>query len=123
MEKINIDDLTIGQAKALVKMIAGPVAEQVTTAVVPDASPWEIGAHYLIRTVTMHLSGTLIWIGEKELMIDNASWIADSGRFHKALIDPRNVFEEVEPFKEPVIVGRGAVVDATKIPECVTEVK
>jgi hypothetical protein len=78
----------------------------------PDTSPWQIGENYLIRTVTMHLTGKLIALTDKELVLFNASWIADSGRFHDAL--ETGTLSEVEPFIDNVIVSRAALVDATK---------
>ena len=77
-------------------------------------SIWEIGENYLIRTVTMTLTGKLKIIGDKELVLSDAAWIADTGRFSEALED-QDKFNEVEPFKNDVIVGRGSIVDASKI--------
>jgi len=81
-----------------------------------DSSPWVIGANYLIRTVTMIDTGTLVAVTQYELVLTNAAWIADTGRFTQAL--EKCEFNEVEPFPEGmVIVGRGAVIDAVKIKE------
>lgn len=85
-------------------------------------SVWEIGKKYFIRTVTMHLAGELIKVTSQELVLKDAAWIADSGRFHEALKDISSS-NEVEPFCNPVIVGRGAIVDATEIPHIILEVK
>lgn len=79
----------------------------------PD-SPWVIGESYFIRTVTMHLIGRLTAVYPTELVLENATWVADSSRFHNALRDGK--LSETEPFLHPVIVGRGAVVDATLWP-------
>jgi len=76
--------------------------------------PWKIGEKYQIRTVTMTLTGELIYVGDKELVLKDAAWIADTGRFNDALKD-QTKYSEVEPFEENVIVGRGSIVDATKI--------
>ena len=84
--------------------------------------PWEVGKKYFIRTVTMHLSGELVSVSRQELVLKDAAWIADSGRLNEAVEDP-NKFSEVEPFRRPVIVGRGSIVDATEIPHIITEVK
>ena len=82
--------------------------------------PWEIGEKYFIRTVTMHLVGKLIAVTDKELVLENASWIADSGRFHDALKSGK--FDEVEPFINDVIVNQTSVIDATifdhELPQC-----
>lgn len=84
--------------------------------------PWQIGKKYFIRTVTMHLTGELTFIGKQELVLKDAAWIADSGRFHEAIKDPSKC-NEIEPFAKPVIIGRGAIVDATEIPYVVLEAK
>ena len=73
---------------------------------------WCVGKAYFIRTVTMHLIGNLKAINEKEMLLDNAVWVADSGRFHDALKTGK--LNEVEPFVNPVIVNRASVVDATE---------
>ena len=84
--------------------------------------PWEIGKKYFIRTVTMHLTGELVNVSQKELVLKNAAWIADSGRFNEALKDITKC-SEVEPFLNDVIVGRGSIIDATAIKNIITSVK
>lgn len=74
--------------------------------------PWKIGEKYLIRTVTMTLTGILVFVGAQELEIDKACWIADTGRFHKAVKGEWDSSAEFEPFPGKVIVGRGSIVDA-----------
>ena len=77
--------------------------------------PYQIGKTYFIRTVTMAQAGKLVAVTEKELVLENAAWIADTGRFMGALVSGN--FSEVEPFPEGerVIVGRGAIIDAVAI--------
>ena len=75
--------------------------------------PWEIGKHYLIRTVTMTQVGKLSFVGPMELVLDDAAWIADTGRFYDCLKDP-DAIKEAEPFVNPAIIGRGAICDATE---------
>jgi hypothetical protein len=72
---------------------------------------FEIGKCYFIRTVTMYLIGKLIKISDKELLLENASWIADTGRFHNALMTGE--LNEIEPFINPVILNRDCIIDAT----------
>ncbi len=74
---------------------------------------WTIGKNYFIRTVTMSQTGRLVAITNQELVLADAAWIPDTGRFHNSLINGN--FDEVEPFVNDVIVGRGAIVDATEI--------
>lgn len=103
---MKIDDLTIGEAKKL----AGMFNEK------EDDHPFEIGAIYLIRTVTMTDTGRLLRVTPMELVLEEAAWIADTGRFSDAL--KKLSFNEVEPFPDgEVIIGRGAIIDAVKIKE------
>jgi hypothetical protein len=77
-----------------------------------EESLWMIGKNYLIRTVTMIQIGKLIKVTEKELLLENACWVADTGRFNEAL--SKGSLNEVELFNMPVMVGRGTVIDATE---------
>jgi hypothetical protein len=76
--------------------------------------PYKLGKVYLIRTVTMIQTGRLVHVTPQELVLEDAAWIADTGRFADAL--KACEFDEVEPFPDgQVIVGRGAIVDAVQI--------
>ena len=74
----------------------------------------EIGKSYFIRTVTNYFTGRLIWVGDKEIVIEDAAWIADTGRFHQFM--EGKPASEVEPFQKcsHVIVGRGSIIDMTE---------
>jgi len=87
-----------------------------------SSGPWKIGKKYFIRTVTMYLTGELVSVGRQELVLKDAAWIPDTGRFNEAIREPSK-FSEVEPFAKPIIVGRGSIIDATEIPYIITEVK
>ena len=77
-----------------------------------EASLWVLGRNYLIRTVTMIQIGKLKAITDKELLLSEACWVADTGRFNEALSN--GTLNEVEMFTRDVIIGRGAIVDATE---------
>jgi len=78
--------------------------------------PWVVGHNYFIRTVTMALMGKLVGVGENELVLKDASWIADTGRYMNFLENKPTSSLEVEPYPEglDVIVGRGGVIDAVE---------
>jgi hypothetical protein len=79
-----------------------------------EVGPWEIGKNYLLRLVTVYDAGKLIGVGPQELILEDASWIPDTGRFADVLKSCD--FSEVEPFpKGRVIVNRDAVIDAVRI--------
>lgn len=100
---MNIDDLTVKEIKHIQSLLKGPGE---------PSHPYEIGKNYFIRTVTHHLTGKLVRVTSKELVLQKAAWIADDGRFHDAL--KTGSLNEVEPFPEDldVVVGRGALIDA-----------
>jgi len=71
---------------------------------------WKLGEQYVIRTVTMIQIGNLVYIDENELGLENASWIADTGRWMNFLKEGK--YNECEPFPEGiVIVGRHSIID------------
>lgn len=78
--------------------------------------PWIIGAAYMIRTVTFHDHGTIVGVTAQEIVLKKAAWIPDSGRWWN-FITGKAKPNEVEPFAEEslVIIGRGAIVDATQL--------
>jgi len=79
-----------------------------------EVGPWEIGKKYMIRTVTMIDTGVLVAVTPQELVLQDAAWIADTGRFAQAV--KKCEFNEVEPFPDGrVIVGRGSIIDAVQI--------
>lgn len=117
---MNLDDLTLKQIKEL-KCLFG--AGQVT----PQAQqshdhPFVIGEKYLIRTVTMTHTGQVKEIRGKFLVLEQADWIADTGRFSQALED-QDKFNEVEPFKNDAFVNMDTIIDATKISKLIRKMK
>jgi len=71
---------------------------------------WTVGKAYFIRTVTNYFTGRLILVTPQELVLEDAAWIADTGRFADAIA--KGQLNEVEPYPSRVIIGRGSVVDA-----------
>ena len=79
-----------------------------------EFQPFEIGAIYLIRTVTMIDTGRVVAASKQWIVLEDAAWIADTGRFSDAL--KKCEFNEVEPFPDGrVILNATAVIDALKI--------
>ena len=106
MKNNNIDNLTFGEIKQLTSLFSN----QNTS----NEHPFQVGKAYLIRTVTMTLVGKLEGVFEKELILSNASWVADTGRFYDSIKNGLDKTEsEIEPFTDDVIVGRGAIIDMT----------
>lgn len=85
---------------------------QAILSVEPFALP--IGSNVLLRTVTMIYTGRLVAVGDKELVIEDAAWVADTRRWADFLKDGLKADGiEIEPYPAgKVVVGRGALVDA-----------
>lgn len=73
-----------------------------------------LGTDYFIRTVTHYFTGRLIWVGDKEIALEDVCWIADTGRFHEFISG--KTYNETEPFPKGqiVVIGRGSIIDMTE---------
>lgn len=108
---INIEDLTIKDARAIAALFGCTLAP---TAGTPTPHPYKIGQAYCLRTVTMTDTGIIKAVYPNELVLTDAAWIADTGRFADAV--SKAEFGEVEPFPAgEIIIGRGAIVDGCEI--------
>lgn len=107
---IDIDSLTIGEARRLASMLSafgGPAVSAI-----PE-HPYPVGESVFIRTVTMHYTGRLARVTAGELVLVDVAWIAESGRFHVALAT--GVLNEVEPYPDgEVVVPRDGVIDVCR---------
>lgn len=60
-----------------------------------------IGTCLFIRTVTYHLIGRVTEIKDGFISLEEASWIADSGRFHNAIKEGTLSIDEFHLFLPP----------------------
>ncbi len=110
---MNIDTLTIAEARQIAALFN---AGQINVSSAPVSHPYEIGKPYLIRTVSMIDTGRVVEVTAQEIVLEDAAWIADTGRFSDALKSCN--FGEVEPFPDGrVIINRSSVIDACRISE------
>ncbi len=70
------------------------------------------GTKVFVRTLTNFYTGQVVKITRSWIVLKDAAWIADTGRFANALKD--GLLNEVEPFVKPVYVARANVVDVTE---------
>jgi len=106
---ININELTIGQLKELGSIMNTPAAS------CDGDDVWKVGSNYFIRTVTHHLTGKLLKVTQHELLLGDAAWIADDGRYNE-FVSGKAEAKEIEPYPGDAIVGRGAIIDACIYP-------
>lgn len=103
---MNIDDLTIKEARQIATMFSGGSCQK--------RLPFELGKSYLIRTVTHIDVGRVTAIVGDFVELEDASWIADTGRYHDCLA--KGVFSEVEPYPNGTAVNSCAIIDRTPWP-------
>ena len=102
---MNLNEMTIGEAKEIAGLFNSKESKSCSL---------EIGKKYFIRTVTHYYTGKLISITDSDFVLEDAAWIADTGRFYEALKTGK--LNEVEPFLDNAIVFRGGIVDACEWP-------
>jgi hypothetical protein len=75
---------------------------------------YEKGKKYFVRTVTMAYVGRLREMTDTDMVMEECSWIPDTGKYHEFLLrgDPT----EVEPYPQdiPVLINRFSVIDASE---------
>lgn len=74
-------------------------------------SPFTVGNAVLVRCVTHYYTGRVVEVTAEHVILTDAAWIADTGRFAASLTS--GTLDEVEPYPDPVSIARGAIVDAT----------
>jgi hypothetical protein len=110
---MDIDKLTIGELKQLVAMAQG-LGVGCTSQKQGDTHA-KVGENILIRGVTLYYVGHVESVSETEIVLSDASWVADTGRFNEAL--RTGVLNEVEPFPNgAVTVKQGAIMDYSPWP-------
>lgn len=83
-----------------------------------------IGKKVAIRGVTFFYTGELVAVNSMSVKLENAAWIADTGRFNEFLKRPGKSSQcEVEPFPRPATIGLYSIVDCTEIDVLLTEVQ
>lgn len=107
-EKISIDKTEYIRADKVKMMTYKP----------SKSGPWKIGTQYFLRTVTHAHVGTVVEVTANEIVLMDASWIADTKRFSQFVCGSPQDGIEVEPFprNKPVIIGRGGLIDAVELP-------
>jgi hypothetical protein len=74
---------------------------------------YPVGEAVYVRTVTYHYTGRISRVTPGEVVLTDAAWVADSGRWAAALAT--GSLSEVEPYPEgEVAISRGAIVDVCR---------
>lgn len=77
-----------------------------------------IGKNVILITVTFFYTGKLVNLTATDFVLQQAAWIANTGRWAQALTVGVRALEEVEPYPDDltVFVSRGAYVKASEWP-------
>lgn len=89
---------------------------EIQSETVNTGHPFKIGQAYLFRLVTHYWIGVVQAVTDQEIVLKSNSWIPDTGRFHEAVgkgLKEASGSPECEPAPDGVIIGRGALIDAT----------
>jgi hypothetical protein len=100
---MNINDLTIREAREIAAMVCGSKTSKSCSV--------SVGDKVFIRTVTYFYTGRVEAITDSDYVLSSAAWIVDTGRFSDAL--KSGEFAEVEPYPDSVNVkvSRGGIID------------
>lgn len=103
-----LKDQDIDALKNALALIGEPIAQVQQATALPEGL-FEIGKCYFIRTVTLYQVGRVVAISGQFVKLEDASWIADTGRFADALKSGN--FSEIEPVGQSYI-NLGSIIDA-----------
>lgn len=71
--------------------------------------PFKVGKKYFIRTITYFVTGKVKKISGGFLVLEDAAWVADTGRFMEAINDGK--LSEVEPVDVQVYLNLNSITD------------
>lgn len=76
----------------------------------PEECVFVIGEKYFIRTVTYFATGKVKRISGGFLELEDAAWVADTGRFREAIMN--GILNEIEPVEVPMYINIASITDA-----------
>ena len=74
-----------------------------------------VGKRIFIRTITYHYTGKLMEVTPDALVLKEAAWIPDDGRFSEVMRTGKFLEKEPYPPDREVIIERGALLDVCEI--------
>ena len=103
---MNINDLTIGEAKALASLFNAGSG---------SGTNFPVGKNVIVRTVTMIYTGKLVDVTATDLILVDCSWIPETARFMQ-FVENGDV-KECEPYPAglQVFINRGALLDVCEL--------
>jgi len=101
------DDLTIGQLKEITKLVS--CENNVSK------SNYPVGNNVIVRTVTMIYTGKLISVTDSDFILNECSWIPETGRYMDFV--ENGTVNECEPYPSDldVYINRGSLLDMCEL--------
>lgn len=96
----DIDNMKVGEIKEITAMFGSGL----------NPSLFKVGEKWLFRLVTYHVIGRIVKISGNQYELEDVSWVADSGRFGKAIA--AGELDEVERVEARVIINADTIIDA-----------
>jgi len=98
---VDIDSLTVGQLKEIQSLVGNG----------QKYFPYSVGDKVFIRSVTLYYTGRISHLKDDWITLENASWIADTGRFYDFL--KYGKCSEYESFQKTVSIPVQSLIDIT----------
>ena len=98
----------------LIKELVGNSGSSFKNESVVNSCPVVIGEQYLFRTVTHIEVGRVVSVCGNFITLEDASWIADTGRYHDCLA--KGVFDEVEPYPISTTINSSSLINYAPFP-------
>lgn len=110
---MNINELTIGQVKELLSIFnTTPLISGISECIGSSTEttiPVKVGSAYLFRTVTHIEVGRVKSVDGVFITLEEASWIADTGRYNDCLV--KGIFNEVEPYPSGTTINSASLIN------------
>jgi hypothetical protein len=100
---MNLEELTVKQVRELQSVLQPKTTTNF---------PYKVGDNVFIRTVTLYYTGKISQVKGQWITLEDAAWIADTGRFHDFLKTGK--CNEYEGFILPVSIPMGSIIDITE---------
>jgi hypothetical protein len=103
---MDIEKLTLGELREIARIAGSPCR---------DNTPLPVGKNVIVRCVTHYHTGRLARVTGGFLILEDAAWIADAGRWATTLERGAESLKEVEPFPAgEVFVALSGVIDVAE---------
>jgi len=109
---MNMEEIEVNKKVYVLKSSIKAPPVKLSAKAASKSHPYEVGKPWFVMTATHYYIGDLVLVTEGELVLENAAWVPETGRFNEFMsgkIQPN----ELEPCGDvPVIISRGAIIAA-----------